>query len=276
MRVFEVGRVFRAWQRGHRRSRCSVGGLAFGPAPARAMGGEAARGVDLFDVKGDLEAIAARCRRDHGGRPASGAAIRAGRPPSSIDGRRRRLAGRTASAPRAALRAAASAPVRLRARPRRAGRAPRAGGPARVAACRSVRRDLALVVDETVPVQALLDALSAAEPAVSSPPCDSFDVYRGGSADERQEKRCDSGGYAGYCTYFDRRRDRADRGAAGRRVLDDQFGATLATPEIRDDADQSRTGRPAVRTARAQQARGEGHGRALLRGIRIALEAARA
>ena len=90
---------------------------------------------------------------------------------------------------------------------------PRAGRPSRSRGLPVVRRDLALVVDEDLPAQALLDALEAAKPR----PRDRarlFDVYRGPRTDGWSEKPCDSGAYAGYCPYFDGRRDRCDGGIA--------------------------------------------------------------
>ena len=61
-----------------------------------------------------------------------------------------------------------------------------------------VRRDLAVVVDEACPAQALLDALRAAQRRRTSTTIALFDVYRGTGIDSRQEKPCDSGAYAGY------------------------------------------------------------------------------
>ena len=56
VRVFEVGRVLRATMRFAQPLR--IGGLAFGSSAPEQWGART-RGVDLFDVKGDLEALAA-------------------------------------------------------------------------------------------------------------------------------------------------------------------------------------------------------------------------
>ena len=57
VRIFEVGRVF-ARANSHYEQPLRVGGLAFGPALPEQWG-EPVRDVDFFDVKGDLEALAA-------------------------------------------------------------------------------------------------------------------------------------------------------------------------------------------------------------------------
>ena len=81
------------------RSRCGSAGLAFGDALPEQWGEQAAR-VDFFDVKGDVEALAAPLRlRIHGG--AASVRCHPGRAPRvRIDGVAGRLRGRAASAPR--------------------------------------------------------------------------------------------------------------------------------------------------------------------------------
>ena len=56
MRIFEVGRAFHRQEPGYDQP-LRVGGLAFGRAVPEQWG-VPARDVDLFDVKGDLEALA--------------------------------------------------------------------------------------------------------------------------------------------------------------------------------------------------------------------------
>ena len=100
---------------------------------------------------------------------------------------------------------------RVRARPRRADRgALPAGRP--VSRLPVVRRDLALVVDERGSRRRRCwTALAGAKP----PHVDRDRAVRRLSrarTDDWSEKPCDSGAYAGYCTYFDRRRHRRDHG----------------------------------------------------------------
>ena len=60
-----------------------------------------------------------------------------------------------------------------------------------------MRRDIAVVVDENIAVADTLEALTRLQqPNVER--FDVFDVYRGHELPTRQEKRCDSCGYAGY------------------------------------------------------------------------------
>ena len=58
VRIFETGRMLRRTASGLAQP-LRIGGLAFGPARSRAVGRSATRPVDFFDVKGDLEALAA-------------------------------------------------------------------------------------------------------------------------------------------------------------------------------------------------------------------------
>jgi len=173
--VFEVGRVFRRGSAGIDQP-LKVGGLAWGAAVPEQWGARA-RAVDLFDVKGDLEAIAHPCVLTTAAaahpalHPGRSAAVSIGGVPAGWLGELH---------PRLVRRfELASAPVAfeidlaaLIARPVPAGRP--------VSRQPMVRRDLALVMAESVPVQALVDALSAASPpfVVTVRP---FDVFRGGS-----------------------------------------------------------------------------------------------
>ena len=172
VRIFEAGRVFRDGTIGGQPLR--VGGLAFGPALPEQWG-IALRGVDVFDVKADVEALAAplavttpRATRPwlHPGRSAS--VLVDGQDAGWIGELHPRLVRHfeLPSAPvvfevaQDALTAAAL-PV---------GR-PQSRLPV-------VRRDLAVLVDEAVPAQSIVDALAdAAVPYVDT--IRPFDVYRG-------------------------------------------------------------------------------------------------
>jgi phenylalanyl-tRNA synthetase beta chain len=175
VRVVEVGRVFRRGSEGIDQP-LRVGGLAWGSALPEQWGAKP-RAIDLFDVKGDLEAIAYPCEVTTAAAPHP--ALHPGRSAAvSIQGVRVGWLGELH--PRLVRRfELASAPVAfeldlaaLVARPVPVGRP--------VSRQPMVRRDLALVMAESVPVQALVDALSAASPpfvAAVRP----FDVFRGGS-----------------------------------------------------------------------------------------------
>ncbi len=172
-RIFELGRIFRRSDPGFDQP-LRVGGLAYGPAQPEQWG-EPTRDVDFFDVKGDLEALLA---------PAALTTERAAHP-ALHPGRSARLLVDGVEAgwvgelhprlvshfdlPRAAVVFEIALDV-LTARHLPAGRA--------VARTPVVRRDLALVVDETLPAQALLDALHEAKPK-HVVELSLFDVYRG-------------------------------------------------------------------------------------------------
>ncbi|HVO87598.1 MAG TPA: phenylalanine--tRNA ligase subunit beta [Casimicrobiaceae bacterium] len=172
VRVFETGRVFLHADTTHQPIR--IGGLAFGDAWPEQWGAEA-RPVDFFDVKGDLEALA--FPRDIETRAATHVWLHPGRSSDVVvDGRTVGWLGelhprlvRAFELPRAAiafeLDAAALEQVGL----------PR-GKP--VSRQPIVRRDMAVIVDDALPTQAVIDALHAARP----PFVDTirpFDVYRG-------------------------------------------------------------------------------------------------
>jgi phenylalanyl-tRNA synthetase beta chain len=172
VRIFETGRVFHGpaidAQPLH------AGGLAYGPALPEQWG-EKTRAVDFFDVKGDVEALAAplslatpRATRPwlHPGRAAT--LVVAGREAGWMGELHPRLV-RELDLPGAcvvfelALDALARVPV-PQARP--------------VSRLPFVRRDLAVVLDESIAVQDVVDALQGARvPYVDS--VRPFDVYRG-------------------------------------------------------------------------------------------------
>ena len=178
VRIFELGRTFHHVAAGYAQP-TRLGGLAYGGA-APEQWGLPARDVDFYDVKGDLEALVAprRLTTETAGHPA----LHPGRCASvAIDGVAAGWMGelhprlvRHFDLPRApvvfelAVDALAALPMPV-------------GKP--VSRLPIVRRDMALVVDETVPVQALLDALANAKP----PHVDAirlFDVYRGSGLTE--------------------------------------------------------------------------------------------
>ena len=173
VRVFELARVFRRDGAGFAQP-IRLGGLAWGPALPEQWG-VPVRPVDFFDVKGDLEALAAPRRVET--RRGAHAALHPGRAAELlVDGRVAGWLGELhprlvrhfdLPSPPIVFEADVAAFVE--------GVLP-AGQP--VSRVPVVRRDLALVVDESVPAQALLDALTQASPphviAVSL-----FDVYRG-------------------------------------------------------------------------------------------------
>jgi phenylalanyl-tRNA synthetase beta chain len=173
VRVFETGRCF--VRNGERYDQpLRIGGVAFGPGLPEQWGA-ATRQVDFFDVKGDVEALAAPLRVTT--EAAVHAALRPGRSARVL------IAGafagwigelhprlvRACELPQAPIvfeidQAAVSGTGVPAARP--------------VPRFPMVRRDLAVVVDDAVPAQAVLDALNAVRP----PHVERlalFDVYRG-------------------------------------------------------------------------------------------------
>jgi phenylalanyl-tRNA synthetase beta chain len=174
VRIFEVGRVFREARASTTSQPLRLGGLAHGDALPEQWGSPS-RAVDLFDVKGDLEALAHPCALTteraqwpflHPGRSAR----------VMIDGRDAGWLGELhprlsrqfglVGAPvvyelDAASLVATTVPV---ARP--VSRQPLA------------RRDIAIVVDEEVAAQAVLDELNRAKPSHVEA-IRIFDTYRG-------------------------------------------------------------------------------------------------
>ncbi len=172
--IFEWGRVFAAGRDGAHDQPLKLGGLAFGALlPERWS--NAPRNVDFFDVKGALEALAAPRRVTtsavqhpslHPGRAAT--VMIDGTPAGYVGELHPRLvrALGLASAPVVfELDVAVLAPNPLP-HPQAVSRQP------------VVRRDLAVVVDEAVPAQALLDALATVRPPFVGS-IEIFDVYRG-------------------------------------------------------------------------------------------------
>jgi phenylalanyl-tRNA synthetase beta chain len=173
VRIFEIGRCFLREAGGYAQP-LRVGGLAFGPAlPEQWDGGK--RPIDFFDVKGDLEALAAplTVRTEAATHPAlhpgrSARVLVDGEPAGWLGELHPRLLG-TFELPQA--------PVVFELDLAPLGRRPQPVARP-VSKLPVVRRDLAVVVDETIPAQAVLDALAKVKP----PSVDYialFDVYRG-------------------------------------------------------------------------------------------------
>jgi phenylalanyl-tRNA synthetase beta chain len=174
VRVFECGRVFREARADGAVQPLRVGGLAFGDA-VPVQWGEAARTVDLFDVKGDLESLVAPRRLTteresypwlHPGRSAR---VRIDGEDAGWLGELHPRLARQFEIPRPPVAFELDlAMVSSRHLP----------AVAPVSKQPVVRRDIAIVVDDAVPAQAILDALDAVRP----PHVDAvrlFDAYRG-------------------------------------------------------------------------------------------------
>ena len=182
--MFEVGRVYLRdaaaadgpLQVAGLRQPMRVGGAAFGPALDEQWG-SAARAVDFFDVKADLEAVCAprRLRFEAAPHPA----LHPGRSARVLIERTasRRVAGRAASALAAEVRTAAAGGAVRTGRRTASPQAPlpRPTQPSRFP---PVVRDIALLVDAGVPRQALLDAAEAEKPAIVQEVA-IFDLYQG-------------------------------------------------------------------------------------------------
>ena len=219
VRIFEAGRVFQGG--GVTQQPMRIGGLAFGPA-APEQWGEKTRLVDFFDVKGDVEALAAplsvatpRSERAwlHPGR--SAALLVDGRECGWIGELHPRLV-RHFDLPAAAVVFEADVAA-LTAQPLPAGRS--------VSRLPVVRRDLAVVVDEAVPAAALVQALEDARvPYVDA--LRPFDVYRGAGLPPGKKS------LAILVLIRDTERTLTDADIEGtvgalRRVLEERFGAEL-------------------------------------------------
>jgi phenylalanyl-tRNA synthetase beta chain len=178
IRIFELGRTFRHAAAGYAQP-TRLGGLAYGGATPEQWG-LAARDVDFYDVKGDLEALASprRVTTEKAEHPA----LHPGRSASvAIDGVTAGWLGelhprlvRHFGLPKAPVVFELAADI-LGALPMPAGKT--------VSRLPVVRRDLGLVVDESVPAQALLDALNAVKPAHVDT-LRLFDVYKGSGLTE--------------------------------------------------------------------------------------------
>ena len=177
-RLFELGRTFQRDGAGFAQP-MRVGGLAYGPALPEQWG-LPTHDADVYDVKGDLEAMAA---------PAA-LTTRAAPHPALHPGRSARIMLDGVDAgwmgelhPRLVAHFDLPKPpvvFELDVAPLLA-----RGMPVGQAVSRQplVRRDLGLVVDEALPVQTLLDALRAASPAHVIA-VELFDVYRGAGLTE--------------------------------------------------------------------------------------------
>ena len=173
VRIFELGRAFRRAPPGYEQP-LRLAGLAYGQAVAEQWG-VPGREIDFFDVKADLEALAVP--RSLSTRAFQHAALHPGRAGElMLDGAPVGWLGelhprllRAFDLPKAPIVFEIDAHVLLEV-------SVPTGRP--VSRLPVVRRDLAIVVDESVPVQALLDALALAKPShVIS--LGLFDVYRG-------------------------------------------------------------------------------------------------
>jgi len=172
-RLVELGRTFQRDGAGFAQP-MRLGGLAYGPALPEQWG-LPTQDADFFDVKGDLEALAAPAVLTTHAAPHP--ALHPGRSAQVLlDGKAAGWMGELHPRLLAHFGLPKSAVVfELDVAPLT--RRPMPGGMA-VSRQPVVRRDLALVVDEALPVQTLLNALHAA-----SPPhviaLELFDVYRG-------------------------------------------------------------------------------------------------
>jgi phenylalanyl-tRNA synthetase beta chain len=181
VRVFEVGRVFARASAGYVQT-LSIGGLAYGSALPEQWG-ERTRNVDFFDVKGEVEALAAP--RRVATRSASRPWLHPGRAAHLlVDGVESGYVGELH--PRLARHYGfPHAPVvfEMALEPLLEAAVPVAASVSRLPI---VRRDLAVVVDEAVASADLVDALEAVKP----PHVDRivpFDVYRGPGLLPRQK-----------------------------------------------------------------------------------------
>ena len=173
VRLFEIGGCFAA-QAGAYVQHDRLGGVAYGSALPEQWG-VAARNVDFYDVKGDVEAlftpagltfVAKTHPASHPGRSAQ--ILKQGKAVGWI-GELHPQWQQKYELPQAAVW------FELDLEALQDGRLPRAG---EVSKFPPVRRDLAVVADEAVPVQALLDAMWAVQaPAVMD--IGLFDLYRG-------------------------------------------------------------------------------------------------
>jgi phenylalanyl-tRNA synthetase beta chain len=171
--VFEVGRCFRRAGAGYDQP-LRLGGLAYGDALPEQWGA-ARRPVDLFDVKGDLAALASPRaltteRSDHPAlHPGRAARVQVDGTAIGWLGELHPRVVKEFDLPRSAVLFEVDlAPLLARTLP--------SAWP--VAKLPIVRRDLAIVVDDGVPAQEILTALEAGKPAQIDT-IRLFDVYRG-------------------------------------------------------------------------------------------------
>ncbi len=173
VRVFEIGRVFGRDGAGFSQP-LVIGGLAYGSATPEQWG-ERPRAVDFFDVKADLEALAApqalatNAAPQPWLHPGRAATVRIDGVACGFVGELHPRLARQYGFPQAAV------VFQVELAPLLAGTLPQGHAVARFPI---VRRDLAVIVDEAVPAAAVIDALQGAAP----PHVDRivpFDVYRG-------------------------------------------------------------------------------------------------
>jgi phenylalanyl-tRNA synthetase beta chain len=173
VRVFEAGRCFTRAGEGYNQP-LRLGGLAYGDALSEQWGA-AKRAVDIFDVKGDLEAlVAARAltteRSEHPAlHPGRTARVLLDGEPIGWLGELHPRVVRTFDLPHAPMLFEVDL-LPLLNRPLPSARP--------VSRLPVVRRDLAIIVDEALPARELLAALAAAKPVVVDA-IRLFDVYRG-------------------------------------------------------------------------------------------------
>jgi phenylalanyl-tRNA synthetase beta chain len=173
VRIFEIGRCFVRNPDGYGQPQ-RLGGLACGSALPEQWG-EAKRAVDFFDVKGDVEAltaplaIATEAAPHPALHPGRSARVLIGGEPAGWLGELHPRLVQLFELPPAPVVFELDLPPLL-GRPKPSARS--------ISRLPVVRRDLAVVIDESVPVQNVLDALAAAKPA-SVEHLALFDVYRG-------------------------------------------------------------------------------------------------
>ena len=171
VRIFEAGRVF---ARADFAQPTRIGGLAFGPADPEQWAAQL-RPVDVFDVKGDLEALAAplslttRAMPRPWLHPGRSAEILIDRKAAGWLGELHPRLVRHFELP--------SAPIVFELDAAALATLPLPVGHA-VSRFPVVRRDIAIIVNENIAVQDILDALSEMKPA-SVETLRVFDVYRG-------------------------------------------------------------------------------------------------
>jgi phenylalanyl-tRNA synthetase beta chain len=182
VRVFEIGRCFEGSAPDVAVQPERMAALAFGTRWPEQWGEKGAR-VDFFDAKGDLQALAAGRAFDFeaGAHPAFHpgrcALVKAGGKPVGVVGELH---------PRLQQRYELPAPAvafELLAEPLLEGHFPRFGGVSRMPV---VRRDLALLVAEELPVASLLRAVREAVPALVRE-VEVFDQYRGKGVEPGQK-----------------------------------------------------------------------------------------
>jgi phenylalanyl-tRNA synthetase beta chain len=226
VRIFEVGRCFARANGGYDQP-LRIGGLAYGDARPEQWGAPR-RWVDLFDVKGDLEAMAAPLalateRMEHPVlHPGRSARVRIGEEAAGWLGELHPRLVRAFELPRAPVLFELDLAALLHRS------VPAASAVSKLPA---VRRDIAVVVDEAVPAQDVLRALADARRG----PVETvrlFDVYRGPAISAGKKS------LAILVLMQDTERTLTDAEIDAvierlLRVLADRFGATLRQQDLR-------------------------------------------